>query len=186
MEQSGDSREYAVSLQMTAQRTIAAVHARLPISAVPNTFRRYLDQVYAAARAGVIQVDGQNVFVYRDAPDRLAEADVAFRCWCDDTVCRSRERRADIPAGWRGRHDDALGKLRGARRRAPRSHRLVPHARKAPCGPALGDVRTLDGGRNAPADRRILFARAVRARSHVTVDRASPPRPLVLTRAAPM
>lgn len=72
------SREYAVSLQMAAQRTIAAVHARLPISAVPNVFRRYLDQVYAAARTGVIQLDGQNVFVYRDAPDRPAEADVAF------------------------------------------------------------------------------------------------------------
>lgn len=70
--------EYAVSLQMAAPRTIAAVHARLPISAVPNRFKRYLDQVYAAARTGVIQLDGQNVFVYRDVPDQLAEADVAF------------------------------------------------------------------------------------------------------------
>ena len=72
------SHEYAVSLQMAAQRTIAAVHARLPISAVPNRFKRYLDQVYADARTGVIQLDGQNVFVYCDAPDQLAEADVAF------------------------------------------------------------------------------------------------------------
>lgn len=70
------SHAYAVSLQMAAPRTIAAVHARLPISAAPNTFRRYLDQVYAAAWTGVIQLDGQNVFVYRDAPDQLA--DVAF------------------------------------------------------------------------------------------------------------
>lgn len=72
------SHEYAVSVQTAAQRTIAAVHARLPIGAVPNMFRRYLDQVYAAARAGVMQLDGQNVFVYRDAPDQPAEADVAF------------------------------------------------------------------------------------------------------------
>ena len=72
------SHEYVVSLQKAAHRTIAAVHARLPISAVPKTFRRYLDQVYAAARTGVIQLDGQNVFVYRDATDQPAEADVAF------------------------------------------------------------------------------------------------------------
>ena len=72
------SNDYVVSSQVAAQRTIAAVHARLPITAVPKTFRRYLDQVYAAARTGVIQLDGQNVFVYRDAPDRPAEADVAF------------------------------------------------------------------------------------------------------------
>ena len=70
--------EYIVSLQRTAPRTIGAVHARLPIRAVPAAFARYLDQVYAAARAGAVQLDGQNVFVYRDAPDRPAEADIAF------------------------------------------------------------------------------------------------------------
>jgi len=73
-----DSREYPVSLQMALPRTIAAVHARLPISAVPKMFRRYLDQVYAAARTGVIHLDGRNVFVYRDTPDQPSEADVAF------------------------------------------------------------------------------------------------------------
>lgn len=72
------SHEYTVSLQSAASRTIAAVHARLPIGAVSNTFRRYLDQVYAAARAGAVHLDGQNVFVYRDVPDRPTEADVAF------------------------------------------------------------------------------------------------------------
>ena len=72
------SHDYTVSLQTAASRTIAAVHARLPISAVPNTFRRYLDQVYAAARAGAVHLDGQNVFVYRDTPDRPTETDVAF------------------------------------------------------------------------------------------------------------
>jgi effector-binding domain-containing protein len=61
-----------------AQRTIAAVHARLRIRDVPGTFRLYLDQVYAAARAGAVRLDGQNIFIYRDAPDRPTEADVAF------------------------------------------------------------------------------------------------------------
>ena len=72
------SHEYTVSLQIAAPRTIAAVHAHLPIAAVPTTFRRYLDQVYAAARAGAVHLDGQNVFVYRDTPDRPTETDVAF------------------------------------------------------------------------------------------------------------
>ena len=72
------SRQYAVSLQIAEPRTIAAVHARLPIGSVSRTFRRYLDQVYAAARTGAVQLDGQNVFVYRDTADRPSEADVAF------------------------------------------------------------------------------------------------------------
>ena len=72
------SPEYTVSLRTAARRTIAAVHARLPVSAVPTTFRRYLDQVYAAGKAGAVQLDGQNVFVYRDTRDRPSEADVAF------------------------------------------------------------------------------------------------------------
>jgi effector-binding domain-containing protein len=70
--------EYTVSLHVAAPRTVAAVHARLPIAAVPSTFRRYLDQVYAAARTGAVRLDGQNIFVYRDAPDRPSEADIDF------------------------------------------------------------------------------------------------------------
>ena len=70
--------EYVVSRQVAAPRTIAAVHARVPVGAVPFTFGRYLDQVYAAARAGAVQLDGQNVFVYRCAPERPTELDVAF------------------------------------------------------------------------------------------------------------
>lgn len=53
------SHEYTVSLQIAAPRTIAAVHARLSIGEVPITFRRYLDQVYAAARAGAVQLDAR-------------------------------------------------------------------------------------------------------------------------------
>lgn len=69
---------YTVSLQIAPQRTIAAVHARLRISAVPSAFKVYLDQVYAAARAGLVALDGQNVFVYRDAPNQPTATDVAF------------------------------------------------------------------------------------------------------------
>ena len=69
---------YTVSTQMTVPRTIAAVHARVPIGAVSTTFRRYLDQVYTAARSGAVHLDGQNVFVYRVVADRPTELDVAF------------------------------------------------------------------------------------------------------------
>ncbi|MEO7456736.1 MAG: GyrI-like domain-containing protein [Gemmatimonadaceae bacterium] len=57
---------------------IAAVHARVPVAAVSATFRRYLDQVYEAAKRGAVKLDGQNVFVYRDIPERPGDADVAF------------------------------------------------------------------------------------------------------------
>jgi hypothetical protein len=69
---------YVVSTQIALPRTIAAVHARVPRGAVSSTFRRYLDQVYAAARTGAVHLDGQNVFLYRVAHERPAELDVAF------------------------------------------------------------------------------------------------------------
>lgn len=72
------SHEYIVSQRIAAPRTIAAVRARVPIGAVSGMFKRYLDQVYAAARAGAVRLDGQNVFVYLGAPDQLTELDVAF------------------------------------------------------------------------------------------------------------
>jgi effector-binding domain-containing protein len=71
------STSYPVSLQRAAPRTIAAVHARLDPSRVPVEFKRYLDQVYAA-RASGIQLDGQNVFVYRDAMDQPGHLDIEF------------------------------------------------------------------------------------------------------------
>jgi effector-binding domain-containing protein len=66
-----------VSLQRAAPRTIAAVHARLAPGRIPLEFKGYLDQVYAA-RAGGIQLDGQNIFVYRDAPDQPGHLDIEF------------------------------------------------------------------------------------------------------------
>jgi len=51
------------------------VHARLAPDRIPATFATYLDQVYAAARAGAVVVDGQNIFLYRDRPDGEVDAD---------------------------------------------------------------------------------------------------------------
>jgi effector-binding domain-containing protein len=72
------SSNYPVSLAPVQPRMIAAVHARLPLRSVSASFRPYLDQVYAAARTGAVQLDGQNIFLYRIAADRPTEADVAF------------------------------------------------------------------------------------------------------------
>jgi len=69
---------YQVSLQHSTPRTIAAVRARLPVARVSAMFPGYLDKVYAAGRAGAVQLDGQNVFVYQDVPDQAGAADVAF------------------------------------------------------------------------------------------------------------
>jgi effector-binding domain-containing protein len=57
---------------------MAAVHARMPVRRVKAAFRQYLDQVYAAGRAGAVKLDGHNIFVYRRVPDRPDDADVAF------------------------------------------------------------------------------------------------------------
>ena len=65
----------AVSVETARARGIAAVHARLRADRIPAEFATYLDQVYAAARAGAVVVDGQNIFLYRDGPDGQVEAD---------------------------------------------------------------------------------------------------------------
>jgi effector-binding domain-containing protein len=57
-----DVREVAV-----APRPVAGVHAQVPRGRVGQEFRRYLDQVYAAAKAGAVHLDGQNIFIYRSA-----------------------------------------------------------------------------------------------------------------------
>lgn len=69
---------YDVTLQQATPRGIAAVQARVPASRVAATFRTYLDQVYAAGRAGTLQLDGQNIFVYRDVEGTPGYLDVQF------------------------------------------------------------------------------------------------------------
>jgi len=71
------SGDYSVSVRRAAPRAIAAVPARLPVARVPALFKSYLDQVYAAARGGAISLDGQNIFVYRDAGE-AGVADIEF------------------------------------------------------------------------------------------------------------
>jgi effector-binding domain-containing protein len=71
------SSSYPVLLQRAGPRTIAAVRARLVPSRIPLEFKRYLDQVYAA-RASGMPLDGQNIFVYRDAMDQPGHLDIEF------------------------------------------------------------------------------------------------------------
>jgi effector-binding domain-containing protein len=71
------SNSHPVSLRHATPRTIAAVHARLTPSGVRLEFKRYLDQVYAA-RASGMQLDGQNIFIYRDVVDQPGYLDVDF------------------------------------------------------------------------------------------------------------
>ena len=52
---------------LVAARPVAGVRARVPRGRVAQEFGRYLDQVYAAARAGAVSLDGQNIFIYRAA-----------------------------------------------------------------------------------------------------------------------
>jgi hypothetical protein len=72
------SNAYDVTLQQASPRGIAAVHARVPASRVATHFRTYLDQVYAAGRGGSLQLDGQNIFVYRDVDGTPDHLDVEF------------------------------------------------------------------------------------------------------------
>ena len=61
------SAPYEVREVNVAARPVAGVHAQVPRGRVGQEFGRYLDQVYAAARAGAVHLDGQNVFIYRAA-----------------------------------------------------------------------------------------------------------------------
>jgi effector-binding domain-containing protein len=72
-----DATKYTVSVKTVGPRAIAAVRARLPVGKVSATFRQYLDQVYAARAAG-IELDGQNIFVYRAVNDVPGMVDAEF------------------------------------------------------------------------------------------------------------
>lgn len=58
---------YEISEVIVTARPVAGVRAQVPQGRVAQEFRRYLDQVYAAARAGAVSLDGQNIFIYRAA-----------------------------------------------------------------------------------------------------------------------
>jgi effector-binding domain-containing protein len=61
------SAAYDVQEVTVTARLVAGVHAQVPRGRVGREFGRHLDQVYAAARAGDVQLDGQNIFIYRAA-----------------------------------------------------------------------------------------------------------------------
>ncbi|MBL0170972.1 MAG: GyrI-like domain-containing protein [Gemmatimonadaceae bacterium] len=61
------SAPYDVREVVVAARRVAGVRAQVPRGRVGHEFGRHLDQVYAAARAGAVALDGQNIFIYRAA-----------------------------------------------------------------------------------------------------------------------
>ena len=67
---------HPVRLEIAEPRAVATVRTRLPIADVPRRFAAYLDQVYAASRAGAVRLDGQNVFVYHADPGPDGATDV--------------------------------------------------------------------------------------------------------------
>ena len=89
----------AVTIQHAAPRTIAAVHARLSPRDIPREFARHLDKVYGARAAG-IQLDGQNVFLYRAVPDQPDVVDVEFGVGITAPFASVGEvRPVDLPVG---------------------------------------------------------------------------------------
>ena len=58
---------YEVREIHVAPRLVAAVRAQVRRGRVGQEFGRHLDEVYAAGRAGIVTLDGQNVFIYRAA-----------------------------------------------------------------------------------------------------------------------
>jgi len=61
------SAPYEVREVNVAARPVAGVRARVQRGRVAQEFGRHLDHVYAAARAGAVHLDGQNIFIYRAA-----------------------------------------------------------------------------------------------------------------------
>lgn len=58
---------YVVQEVTVPPRLVAGVRARVARGRVAQEFGQYLNQVYAAARDGSIALDGQNIFIYREA-----------------------------------------------------------------------------------------------------------------------
>jgi len=67
---------YEVRAVIAPPRAVAGVRAHVARGRVAQEFKRYLDQVYAAGRAGSVNLDGQNIFIYRAAT--AAELTVDF------------------------------------------------------------------------------------------------------------
>ncbi len=69
------SARYQVQEVRVSARPVAGVRATVRRGRVAQEFGRHLDQVYAAARAGAVHLDGQNIFIYRSATADELEVD---------------------------------------------------------------------------------------------------------------
>ncbi|MES2306503.1 MAG: GyrI-like domain-containing protein [Gemmatimonadota bacterium] len=58
-----------------APRLVAGVRAQVARGKVGQEFGLRLDQIYAAAKAGAVQLDGQNIFIYRSATPTTLSVD---------------------------------------------------------------------------------------------------------------
>ena len=63
--------EYTVTKIQAQPRTLAAVRARIPLGQVSAHIREMLGKVYAAG----LQLDGQNVAVYRPSGDKMLDVE---------------------------------------------------------------------------------------------------------------
>lgn len=66
---------HAVTTMDVAARSVAGVRVQVPFGRVAEYFGAALDQVYAAGRAGSINLDGQNIFIYHPAGNGMLTAD---------------------------------------------------------------------------------------------------------------
>jgi effector-binding domain-containing protein len=69
------SAPYDIRETSVTARALAGVRAQVARGRIALEFGRHLTQVYAAARAGAVHLDGQNVFVYREAGADLLTVD---------------------------------------------------------------------------------------------------------------
>lgn len=69
------SSPYEVREVAVTPRSVAGVRAIVRRGRVGVSFRQHLDQVYAAAKAGAVQLDGQNIFIYRAATEHELTVD---------------------------------------------------------------------------------------------------------------
>lgn len=67
--------EYTVVESPVAARLVAGVRALVPKGQVGQEFGKYLDQIYAAGRAGLVALDGQNIFIYHGGSDGALTCD---------------------------------------------------------------------------------------------------------------
>ena len=69
------SGDYEVRVVETVARSVASVHADVPVGRVSDYFGKCLDKVYAVGRSGAVTLDGQNIFIYSPAVSGVLAVD---------------------------------------------------------------------------------------------------------------